>query len=234
MTEEQARALSSVKAYAQNYIQHLPDYICVQTTRRDFQPAAMNSWPAGDEIRELLTFSGHRESYEVQSVNGKKVNLKHDALGGNISSGEFGTLLERIFDPASAAELGFERRTTLRGVPVDVFDYHVSREHGYALHSGPPAQEYVSAWGGLLYADRKNGAVLRIRMECTGIPAGFPVHNMNLTLDYGPARIGGREYTLPSRFELEQQTVRGITKNRADYKDYRKFETDGRIKSIEP
>jgi hypothetical protein len=234
LTDEERRALSAVKMYAQDYIQRLPDYMCVQTTRRDFQPAALNSWPTGDEIRELVTFSAHRESYEVLSVNGKKVHLDHAALGGNISSGEFGTMLERIFDPASETDLGFARRAALRGVPVDVFTYRVSKEHGYTLHSGPPAREYMSAWEGLIYASRATGAVLRVRMECTGIPAGFPVHNMRLTLDYGQARIGDREYTLPSRFEMDQQTDRGVTKNRADFKNYRKFETDGRLTTVDP
>ena len=144
LTEEQTRALSAVKAHARDYIQRFPDYMCVQTTRRTFQPAALNAWPTGDEVRELVTFSGHRESCEVQSLNGKKVHVDHAALGGNISSGEYGTLLERIFDPDAAAEIGFERGTILRGMPVDVFTYKVSKEHGYSLHSGPPPREYVA------------------------------------------------------------------------------------------
>jgi hypothetical protein len=97
---------------------------------------------------------------------------------------KFGTWLERVFDPASSAEFGYRRKTTLHGVPVDVFTYRVSRDHGYTLQSGPPLQE---------------GAVLRIRMECTGIPAGFPV-------------------------EIREQTTRGVTRKAADYRSYRKFE----------
>ena len=61
-----------------------------------------------------------------------------------------------------------QHRTKHRGVPVDVFTYRASKAHGYTLHSGPPSQQYVSEWEGLIYAERANGAVLRIRMECTG------------------------------------------------------------------
>lgn len=234
LTQEQEQTLAGVRNYVENYVRNLPDYLCVQTTKRDFQPAALNSWPSGDEIREVITFSGHRETYEVQSVNGKPVHLKRSELGGNISSGEFGTWLERIFDPASRAEFTYQRRTTLRGVPVDVFTYRVSRDHGYTLQSGPPLQEYVSAWEGLIYAERATGAVLRIRMECTGIPAGFPVRNLNLTLDYNHVKIGDREYILPFHLELREQSVRGETRNVADYRSYRKFETDTTFSPVEP
>ena len=47
-----------------------------------------------------------------------------------------------------------------------------SSAHGYTLYGG--AQKYESAWEGLIYADHSNGAVLRIRMECIGIPMNFP------------------------------------------------------------
>jgi len=39
---------------------------------------------------------------------------------------------------------------------------------------------------------------------------------------------------LPLSFELHQQTDRGITKNRAEFKGYRKFETEGRLTAIDP
>jgi hypothetical protein len=157
--------------------------------------------------------------------------MDRSELGGNISSGEFGTLLERLFAPESAAQFGFERRTTLRGVPVDVFVYQVSNTHGYTLFSG--AQKYESAWEGLIYAARATGAVMRISMEVTGIPPNFPVHHLNMTLDYGPAKIGGVEYLLPSHFELTQESSGGVTRNRADYGSYRKFETEASLSPAE-
>jgi len=234
MTTPQERALAGLKEYAQNYIRDLPDYMCIQTTHREVQPAARNVFPYADEVRELVTYFGHRETYEVQSINGKAVHSDRSMLGGNVSTGEFGTLMERIFNPASAAEFGYQRRATLRGTTVDVFTYRVSSAHGYTLHSGPPLQEYVAAWEGLIYTDRATSAVLRIRMECTGIPFGFPVHHLSITVDYGPAAIGGRSYILPSQFELDQASDHGFAKNRGDYRSYRKFETESRFSAAEP
>jgi len=234
MTQGQEAALAAVREYARNYIRDLPDYMCIQTTRREIEPDALHPFTSADEIRELVTFFGHRETYEVQSVNGRPVHLDRATLGGNVSFGEFGTMIERIFDPVSGAELGYQRRTTLRGSAVDVFTYRVSKAHGYTLRAGPPIREYISDWSGLIYADRATGAVLRIRMECTGIPPGFPVRHLNITVDYGPATIGTRDYFLPSHFELDQASDRGTMKNRGDYRSYRKFDTDASFTPAAP
>ncbi len=227
LTEDQKRILATVEAWSRQYMQSQPDYMCIQTTKRNAQAASLDSWPTTDTVREAVTWVDHKESYEVLSVNGKPVHKDLSKLGGNISKGEFGTILDRLFDPESAAEWGYERRTTLRGVPVDVFDYRVSNAHGYTLFSG--RQSYESAWEGTIYAARANGAVLRIKMDCIGIPQNFPVHYLNMTLDYGPARIGDREYILPAHFELTQESSGGSTQNRTDYSGYRKFETEASL-----
>jgi hypothetical protein len=92
------------------------------------------------------------------------------------------------------------------------------------LYSG--GRKYESAWEGLVYAEHETGAILRIRMECIGIPVNFPVHHLNITLDYGLAKIGDREYILPAHFDLTQESSGGVTQNHADYSSYRKFETE--------
>jgi hypothetical protein len=225
-------ALARIRAWSESYMQSLPDYMCIQTTKRHAQSARLDAWPLSDEIRQSVVWSGHRETYEILSVNGKPFDKDLSKLGGNISTGEFGTLMDRLFDPESATEFGFERRTTLRGVPVDVFAYRVSNAHGYTLYSG--SQKYESAWEGLIYADHANGTVLRIGMECIGIPVNFPVHHLSMRLDYGPAKIGSREYILPAHFELTQESSGGVTKNYADYGSYRKFETEASFSTDTP
>jgi hypothetical protein len=224
LTKDQELVLGNVRAWSESYMRSLPDYMCIQTTKRNAQPAGLNAWPVSDIVRQSVTWSGHRETYEILSVNGKPFDKEVSTLGGNFSTGEFGTFLDRLFSPESGTEFGYERRTTLRGVAVDVFAYQVSNSHGYTLYSG--LQKYESAWEGLIYADHTTGAVLRIRMECIGIPSNFPVHRLSMTLDYGPAKIGNREFILPAHFELTQESSGGVTQNHADYGSYRKFQTE--------
>lgn len=232
LNADQKRILAATREWSANYMRSLPDYMCIQTIKRHALAAYLDAWPVSDEIRESVTWSGHQESYEVLSVNGKPVQKDITKLGGNISTGEFGTILDRLFGPESVAEFGYERRTSLRGIPVDVFAYRVSSDHGYTLFSG--LQKYESAWEGNVYADRKNGAVLRITMECIGIPVNFPVHHLNMTLDYGSAKIGGLEYLLPAHFDLTQESSGGVTQNHTEYGSYRKFETEAIFQPDEP
>jgi hypothetical protein len=224
LSADQQHILASIREWSANYMRNLPDYMCIQTVKRRALAAKLDAWPVSDEVRESVVWSNHKENYEILSVNGKPVHKDMTRLGGNFSTGEFGTILDRLFGPESVAQFGYERKATLRGIPVDVLAYRVSSEHGYTLYSG--LRSYESAWEGLIYASRKDGTILRIRMECIGIPVNFPVHHLNMTLDYAAAKIGGHEYILPSRFDLTQESSGGVTQNHAEYGSYRKFETE--------
>jgi len=92
--------LAAMKEYALNYTKNLPNYVCVQTTRRRIEPTERGYLPQGDEVQEMLTFVDGKESYKVEMVNGKsQPNMKHEQLGGVVTSGEFGSMLFNIFDP---------------------------------------------------------------------------------------------------------------------------------------
>ena len=143
---EQAEALAAMKEYALNYTRSLPNYLCVQTTRRHIDPTVPGYRPYGDVVQEQLTFFDGKETYKVQMVDSKSVaNMSHEQLGGVVSSGEFGTMLAHIFDPESQAEFDWERWTTLRGHRMYVFAYkgaeigriqHVSRRIEARVHLG--------------------------------------------------------------------------------------------------
>ena len=230
---EQKAILAAMKDYALSYTKNLPNYVCVQTTRRRIEPTQRGYLPQGDEVQELLSFVDGKESYKVEMVNGKsQPNLKHDQLGGVVTSGEFGSMLFNIFDPASGAEFHWDHWATLRGKLMYVFAYSVPKSSGYSmLHGGDgePRREYTSAYQGLVYADVQTKIVMRIKMETVGIPADFPVHEVNLTLDYSPTKIADQEYVLPYHFELTSKEVRAETTNRADYRLYQKFGAEASI-----
>ena len=228
--QELTAILAAMKEYALNYTKNLPNYVCVQTTRRRIEPTQRGYLPAGDEVQELLSFVDGKESYKVEMVNGKsQPNLKHEQLGGVVTSGEFGRLMFSIFDPDSGSEFHWDHWATLRGKPMYVFGYSVPKSSGYSMYHGESKREYTSAYQGLVYADVQTKTVMRIKMETTGIPADFPIHEVNITLDYAPTKISDQEYVLPYHFELTSKEVRAETTNRADYKLYQKFGAEASI-----
>jgi hypothetical protein len=234
---EQNAILAAMKEYALNYTKNLPNYVCVQTTRRRIEPTVRGYLPQGDEVQEMLTFVDGKESYKVEMVNGKsQPNLKHEQLGGVVTSGEFGSMLFNIFDPDSGAEFHWDHWATLRGKPMYVFAYSVPQSKGYSMYHGESKREYTSAYKGLVYADVQSKIVMRIKMETTGIPADFPISEVNLTLDYNPTKIADQEYVLPYHFELTSKETKADTTNRADYRLYQKFGAEASITfgDIEP
>jgi len=235
--EEQKAILAAMKEYALNYTKNLPNYVCVQTTRRQIQPTVPGYLPQGDKVQEMLTFVDGKESYKVEAINGKsEQNKKHEELGGVVTSGEFGSMLFNIFDPESDAEFHWDHWATLRGKLMYVFGYSVSKSKGYSMYHGESKREYTSAYQGLVYADVQSKIVMRIKMETAGIPADFPIREVNITLDYNPTKIADQEYVLPYHFELTSKENKADTKNEADYRLYQKFGAQASITfgDIEP
>ncbi|MGD1093211.1 MAG: hypothetical protein ABSB35_14625 [Bryobacteraceae bacterium] len=227
---EQADALAGMKEYALNYTSSLPNYLCVQTTRRHIEPTVSGYRPYGDVVQEQLTFFDRKETYKVEMIDGKSVaNISHEQLGGAVSSGEFGTMLAHIFDAETGAEFDWEKWATLRGHRTYVFSYSVPKSAGYSMYEGESKREYTSAYKGLIYADRETKAVMRITMVTVDVPADYPIHEVAITLDYNPTKIGDQEFVLPFHFQLDSRAEKAVMKNTADYKLYRKFGAEATI-----
>jgi hypothetical protein len=109
--------LAEIQENALNYTKNLPNYICSQYTKRHVDPSGTESWRLADTVLEQLNFVDQKENYIVKMVDDKPVtnNLTHEKLGGAKSSGEFGSILHTIFDPATQTEFTWERWTSLRG-----------------------------------------------------------------------------------------------------------------------
>ena len=111
-------------------------------------------------------------------------------------------MLAHIFDPETGAEFDWDHWARLRGKRMYVFSFRVPKSAGYSMYHGESKREYISAYKGLVYADHDTKAVMRITMECVGIPADYPIHTVAITLDYNPTKVGDQEFVLPFHFEL--------------------------------
>jgi hypothetical protein len=238
---DQSRALAALKDYALNYTQGLPNFICTQITQRTYYPSInIREYPRRDAIEEQITFASHQETYKVVRVNGQAAtNVQHDQVGGIVSSGEFGSLLANTFAPDAGAEYHWERTANRNGHKIYVFAFRVPERKGYGLVE--TRRTLLVPYKGRIYADAENGAVERIELECE-IPRDAEYKILEITLDYKPAEVAGREFLLPSHYHLH--SVRAIpppgsapttppraseTINEADYRSYRRYDTDSNV-----
>ena len=101
---EQDSAIAQAREFALNYTKQLPNFLCVQVTRRYYDPAGLEFWHQADTITAKLSFNDQKEKYELMSVNNRvPQSTSMDGIGGSQSSGEFGSMLQMTFDDQSAA-----------------------------------------------------------------------------------------------------------------------------------
>lgn len=231
-SQEQVEILDQIRANAINYSNNLPNFICTQVTRRTADPTGSGDhWRQLDTIQEQLSFFEHREKYVVTMVNGVMVtNRDHEKLGGATSSGEFGSMLSDIFNPETETQFDWERWTTWHGRRTYVFSFAVRKDRSrYDIYHGPSDRHIVSAYRGSIYADMSTKNVMRIRMECVGLPLDFPIQEASQDLQYEMAKIEDQEFLLPAKSELDSKENRYLVKNVTTYHLYHKFSVVDKI-----
>jgi hypothetical protein len=236
---EQKKILAEVTENALAYTKNLPNFICTQVTRRHGDATGNENWRTIDTIQERLSYADGKEDYKVVLVNNQPVNnVDHFQLGGATSSGEFGTMLAEIFNPETRAEFEWERWATLRSRRMHVFSFRVLQKYSkYSILHVESGRKIFAGYHGLIYADRDSKMVMRIRLDCDGIPADFPIQQVSLDLNYDLTKIADQDFILPLKADLRSREGRFKVWNEVEFHLYRKFGADTSITfdtSIEP
>lgn len=229
---ERTAVIEKARAYALNYAKSLPNFTCTQKTQQNgnrVESIGRRMLPVQSLVEEQVSFVDNREIRRVVSINGKPAAADGpDQQRGTISRGEFGNLLEAIFDPQTSAGIRWDRAATLNRRPVYVLAYRVPQSKGYTLTETKRAIQVP--YEGSVYVDTETMAVLRLEMKCLDIPKDSEYFGASLTLDYQPAEVAGRQFILPAHFQLHYLMKGGMLMNEADYTNYRRFSADATIK----
>ncbi|MFN7995779.1 MAG: hypothetical protein U0Q18_19365 [Bryobacteraceae bacterium] len=235
-SEEQAQLLSEVKEYAINYSKMLPDFICLEQTRRYVDTTGRDAWRATDVITARLSYFGQKEDYKLVSMNDRVVtDAAYTSVGGALSMGDFGTTMREIFEPASNGWFQWERWTTLRKRRTHVYSYRIPVEFSkYSIHySGDDkdkGETVIVGYHGSIFVDNDTHMIVRIMVEADNIPPTFPVLQVKQTLDYDFTSIGDHQFLLPLVADVRMHSGRIWTKNVKEFRLYRKFSADTSIK----
>jgi hypothetical protein len=235
-SEEQAKLLDDVRHYAVNYTQKLPDFICLEQTRRYVDATGREAWRLVDVLTARLSYFNQKEDYKLVSQNGRVVtDVSYASVGGAFSMGDFGTDMRDIFDPASHATFSWKRWTTLRGRRTHVFSYRVPLEFskytiGYQDGQKGDVQRIKVDYRGSVFVDKELHTIVRIAQEALNIPPSFPIKQAEETLDYDFTKIGDSEFFLPLVANLKMLSRSVTTKNVKEFRLYRKFSADAVIK----
>ena len=231
LSPEQAAAIEAIRGYALSYEKSLPNYTCTQKTSRISRPpnAVNNPSIQSTNIEEQVSYFDRQEIRTITRIDGHAVAPEAKPNRNGMSQGEFAYLLNIIFEPATGADLHWDRADKLDGRKVDVITFQIPQSRGYVLKES--RSQLKVPFVGLVYADAQTHAVLRIQMKCIMIPANSDIKTLDLTLDYKGVQVAGQEFILPSRFVLryldfteDRQHV-----NEGKFSEYRRFSADAVI-----
>jgi hypothetical protein len=233
---DQGKIIEAARDYALNYTKQLPNYICLQVTRRYADNSVKNApgdefWRLIDTFATRLSYNEQKEDYKVVMVNNRPVeNISMEKLGGAVSAGEFGSMMRAIFVPESEARFDWDHWGTLRGRPVYVFSYDIDQPHSQYHIKWEDTLDITSAYRGLIYIDRDSNMIVRITQEAYNIPVSFPVQAVKEVLDYDLQKIGDGEFLVPLRVVVTSRTTKYLSKNEVEFRLYKKFGADATIK----
>jgi hypothetical protein len=232
----QQKILGMMKEYALQYSRNLPNFICTEATRRYIDPNGSDAYRSLGILLSRVSYHDGEEENRIYSVNGKLQEMdmrRANVGGGSVSSGEFGSMMQAIFEPSSEAEFGWDHWATLRGRRMAVFNYFIDSGHSqYSITYGSSEgdqQRIITAYSGLIFADPNTGEIDRIKFVARDIPKSFPVNSAEETLDYDEVQISGNPYIVPLVATLYMSAGRDKTKNEIQFANYRKFETGSTI-----
>lgn len=225
---ETASDVERTRVVAMDYTRRMPDFICTQTIRRSYHLTLPRNWISADILTVKLRYSGQTEDRQLVLRNGRPV-APGEPFGGLENIGEFGGMLETIFDPGSQAEFHWESWKTAQSRPAAVYSYSVEKAHSFYMLSFDPGgyvHRQVVGYHGMVEVDRETCGVLRLTYQADSIPRDFPMQFASTGVDYEFVEVAGKQYLLPARAEIQTETDGIRSRNISEFKDYRKFSTD--------
>ena len=222
--------LEEVRNTAMAYTENLPNFICTQITQRYLRRLPKTGWVRVDNFVAELTFYDKQEHYKLVSVGNRSAasDATLESLKGTTSTGEFGSSLNYLFDPATGTRFRFEGIDHSRGSPTVRVGFRVSKDtskRSIIFRDGTTELGVVTPYRGRCWIDPGSLQVVQIKERAYRIPDTFPITRSEGSTEYDRVEIAGQQHWLPVRAEvlLENRTARLHTRNVIQFKQYRKF-----------
>jgi hypothetical protein len=206
-------------------LQRLPDFLCKEVVRR-FENGVQ------DTLSAEVSYSGKTgEDYREIRVNGQPTQQSWADLGGDVSTGEFGSLLRSLLaNPDS--DFQFIQEDRIGGVAAQEYDFHITRaQSDWKILSD--YQFIVAQYSGRIWFDRSSKRVLRIERTAEGIPSAFPLRSVEGGVNFGEVRLGSLDtFLLPLQAETRVCIRDGqeCSRKTIDFSDYHKFTAESKIR----
>ena len=222
-------------------VEAMPDFVVKQLISRSMAYAGTNNFRNLDRLVVAVNYrSSGQEEYKLLSRNGVLENnpsskQTYGEVGGTSSTGEFVTVLAKIFKPESDTKFKIIDTDTLHNRPALVFSYSIVRDKAQQMITAAGAfnDSVITGMEGKVWIDRAEFRVLRVESAATEIPESFRIRSANRTIDYDWVTIADEKYLLPTlsdvRLTSKESSQLYETRNVIRFKDYQKYGSEVKI-----
>lgn len=222
-------------------VEEMPDFVVKQQIQRSAAYAGTNNFRNLDRLIVAVSYrASGKEEYKVLSVNGVLQNNpqnknSYEETGGTSSTGEFVTVLAKIFKTESDTKFEIADTDLIRTRRAVVFYYSIEREKAQQMliSAGSFNDTTITGMKGKIWIDRENFRVLKIESEATEIPESFPIRSARRVIDYDWVLIDKENYLLPSlsdvRLTFRESKQVYESKNVIRFKEYQKYGSEVKI-----
>jgi VWFA-related protein len=227
---ETAQRLEQARKRALDYAAALPNFLCVETTSRSVDSSGKGQWKRQDTLAEQLTYRNRIESRKMLAVDGHEAHDEPDPTKGMVSHGEFGGILNAIFDPSAHAVFTWKQSGMVGGEHVDIYDYKIAAKDSSFSLTGDNNWQYNTAFHGVVSIDSATLGVRQLTAVADDLPKGFSIHASAMRVDYDYIAINGHDYLLPTRatIALLRRKHEGVL-NEIQFRDYKRFGAKARM-----
>lgn len=240
--EAQQRVLRTVTSFAQGYLDRIPNFTCIRTTKHMVAPAATHRWHEEATVAYELSYYGRDERYRLLTADGvpvKKVPRSSTAEGWLEMNGNFGWILKELFAPGVHPHFQWDGWQMVQGKRGMVFSYRIALAESHATQSICAGRLFFTSckdknygFHGLLFIDAASLDILRISDTPEDLPPNY-AQGIS-TVDYGRVTVAGSEYLLPIADSIETYNGKILFRNDSTYTDYRRFTSESTLKTDAP
>lgn len=220
--------LARVREYATGYSGSLQNFICTKTTVRSADKSGKGAdWKMVDTREQELTYLSRKETYRLLRVNGAPPSLANRTTPGYTTvAGEFSTIAH-VFHPQARAVFEWQGVDAASGGKTCVVSFRVAQDSGAGLMWTIGSKRVVLGYHGQVFADCESGAVTRLRVESD--PSSEKNLHLEADIQYGPVRIGSKEYFLPLTATDISRIDKTSTRGEVRFTGYRKYDADSSV-----
>lgn len=230
-SDEVQAIVSSGRKHALSYSKSLPNFVCLEVTNRSVDSSSNGNWKRRDSFAEMLRYLDSQETRTMVEYNGERTSAQRTDLDTTwpLSVGEFGGLLNLVFQNSSKTDFQWKETDSLGSNMVDVLAYRVARENAN-ISLKDENKSVASGFHGLVYIDKATGGVRRVTLEADDLKRDFSIHAATMTVEYDYVTIGTHDYLMPMRATMSLQRGRRQTDlNEMTFSNYRRYASQAKI-----